>query len=126
MIQYSSISLDETDEGCPVPLVKLGQIYRAEADALPGLLADLPEATRARLAVYLYGRSHTHELGIRVAATCEGASLRRTAGLLGNALHDLSRRPYQSPSYGNARVAASRRISLGGTPAATQEPAASA
>ena len=64
------------------------------------LLDGIPEATRARLAVWLYGRSHTHEIGVRVAATCDGATLRRTAGLVGNVLYDLSRRPYAAPNHG--------------------------
>ncbi len=49
-------------------------------------------------------RCHTHEIGVCVAATCEGATLRRAAGIVGNVLYDLSRRPYSAPAM--ARMAA--------------------
>lgn len=78
------MTLGLTEDVCPVSLEALGRLYRADPDAIAGLVAAIPEATRARLAVYLYGRSHTHELGLRVAATCEGSTLRRAAGLIGN------------------------------------------
>ena len=99
---------------CPIPSETLGRLSRAEPDAVPNLVDGFPEATRARLAVWLYGRSHTHEIGVRVAATCEGATLRRTAGLVGNVLYDLSRRPYAPPSHGT-RAGNHGRISLGGS-----------
>jgi len=99
---------------CPVPLDLVARLMRTKADAVPGLLDGIAETTRARLAIWLYGRSHTHEIGVRVAATCEGEILRRTAGHIGDALHDLSRRPYEAPSHGTVRPAG-RRISLGGS-----------
>lgn len=46
----------------------LNALYRAEADGLTDLLGDVPESTQTRLAVYLYGRSHTHDLSLRIAA----------------------------------------------------------
>lgn len=108
------LSVDDPAQECPVPLEALGRLTRAAPDAVADLVAGIPEATRARLAVYLYGRSHTHELGIRIAATCEGQTLRRAAGLVGNALYDLSRRPYAAPAYGAPRASGASRISLGG------------
>ncbi|GJE59223.1 hypothetical protein MPOCJGCO_1311 [Methylobacterium trifolii] len=72
-----------------------------------------------QLAVWLYGRSHTHEIGVRVAATCEGPSFHQVAGLVGKALYDLSRCPYAPPSSG-ARLAGGRRISLGGSQTETR------
>ncbi|MHB2208427.1 hypothetical protein [Methylobacterium sp. CM6257] len=74
-----------------MPLDTLRQLYHAAPKALPEQLDGIPEATRARLAVYLYGRSHMRQLGVRIAATCGGVSLRRAAGFVGNALHQLSR-----------------------------------
>lgn len=85
-----------------------------EPDAVPGLLYGISETTRVRLAIWLNRRSHTHEIGVRVAAICEGAILRRTAGHVGDALHNLSRRPYEAPSHGSIR-SAGWRISLGGS-----------
>ena len=89
------VSAEDPAGDCPVPIDTLSQLYRAEPEALADQLGGIPEATRARLAIYLYGRSHTRHLGVQIAATCEGASLRRVAGFVGNALHDLSR---QNPS----------------------------
>lgn len=106
-----ALSVDDPVRDCPVPPETLGRLARAEPDSLDEIVEGIPEAVRARLAVYLYGRSHTHELGIRIAATCEGSTLRRAAGLVGNMLHDLSRRPYAPPSHG---LRGNARISLGG------------
>lgn len=108
------LSVDDPTQDCPVPAEALGRLARADPETVAELVAGIPEATRARLAVYLYGRSHTHELGIRIAATCEGTTLRRAAGLVGNLLHDLSRRPYAAPAYGAPRTSGAARISLGG------------
>ncbi|AWN36496.1 hypothetical protein [Methylobacterium radiodurans] len=111
MNRAPALSVDDPVRDCPVPPETLGLIARAEPESLDTIVEGIPEGVRARLAVYLYGRSHTHELGIRIAATCEGATLRRAAGLVGNMLHDLSRRPYSPPSYGQRGAS---RISLGG------------
>ncbi|MGU3537759.1 hypothetical protein [Methylobacterium sp. A54F] len=92
-----------------MPFDLVMHLIRAEPDTLADILENMPEVSRARLAVWLYGRSHTHEIGIRVAATCEGASLRRTAGLVGNALYELSRQPSMPLRQ------RSHRVSLGGT-----------
>ena len=113
MHQASLVTAQDFESDCPVPLDLVARLMRTKAEAVPGLLDAIPEATRARLAVWLYGRSHTHEIGVRVAATCEGAELRRAAGFVGNVLFDLSRRPYEAPSHGINR-ASSRQISLGG------------
>lgn len=113
MIHARSASIDDPTIECPVPMDTLGRISRADPDSLDEMMDGIPEAVRARLAVYLYGRSHTHELGIRIAASCEGTTLRRAAGIVGNVLYDLSRRPYAPPSYGS-RVNTPARISLGG------------
>ena len=104
---------DELDMSCPVPLEMLGRIYRADAEAVAEHIASIPERTRARLAVYLYGRSHTFALGVRIAATCEASTLRRVAGLIGDALYDLSRQPEALPPE-SSRPSTAKRISLGG------------
>lgn len=109
-----SVTAADFASDCPVPSDLLARIIRAEGDAVADLLDGIPEATRARLAVWLYGRSHTHEIGVRIAAICDGATLSRAAGIVGTALYDLSRRPYAAPSHGVVRPNA-RRISLGGS-----------
>lgn len=110
-----SISADDFASDCPVPLDLVARLTRAEPDGLADLLDGMPEVKRARLAVWLYGRSHTYEIGVRVAATSEGATLRRAAGIVGNVLYDLSRRPYSAPSYGTHGGGGRRQISLGGS-----------
>jgi hypothetical protein len=114
MAKALPLSIDDPALDCPVPPDTVGRLIKADPERAAFLLDGIPEATRARLAVWLYGRSHTHEIGIRVAATCGGATLRRTAGLVGNVLYDLSRRPYAAPSHGT-RGSGTGRISLGGS-----------
>jgi hypothetical protein len=114
MTKALALSIDDPAHDCPVPPETVGRLIKSDAEGARYLLDGIPEATRARLAVWLYGRSHTHEIGIRVAATCEGSTLRRAAGLVGNVLYDLSRRPYAAPSHGT-RSGGGSRISLGGS-----------
>lgn len=114
MHQPRSISAQDFASDCPVPLDLVARLSRAAPEELGDLLEGIPEVTRARLAVWLYGRSHTHEIGVRIAATCEGATLRRAASLLGNVLYEVSRQPYVAPSHG-ARPNTARRVSLGGS-----------
>ncbi|WP_264051555.1 hypothetical protein [Methylobacterium flocculans] len=101
-------------EGCPVSLDLLGRVYRADAGKLPLLIADIPEKVRARLAVYLYGRSHTHELGLKVGATCTKAALSGAEGPLGEAIYAQSRQAYTRPTHGEIRPAFVRKVSLAG------------
>lgn len=115
MNQAYPASVDDPAADCPVPLETVGCLTKAGPEALHILLDGIPEATRARLAVWLYGRSHTHEIGVRIAATCEGATLRRAAGLVGHVLYDLSRRPYTAPSHGMHGGSGRRQVSLGGS-----------
>ena len=114
MHQPRSISAQDFASDFPVPLDLVTRLIQAAPEAVAELLEVVSEGRRAQLAVWLYGRSHTHEIGVRIAATCEGAALRRAAGPLGNVLHELSRRPYVAPSHG-ARPSAARRVSLGGS-----------
>ncbi len=98
----------------------LSRLYRADPVALAEQLGSVPEATRARIAVYLYGRSHTRQLGVQIAATCNGISLRPVAGFVGNALHDLSR---QNPATCAEAIPSSggrRGVSLAGSGTSTR------
>ena len=67
-----------------------------------------------RLAVFLYGRLHTRELGVRVAATCEAALLMQIAGTLGEVIYAQSRDGYVRPSYGEDRRSSRSAVSLAG------------
>lgn len=118
MSHVRSITAADFADDCPVSLDLLGHILRADADGLADLLDAIPEVRRARFALWLYGRNHTRTIGVRVAATCDGAVLRQEAGALGGVLHDLSRQGRAGPVYDIARSHASRRISLGGSRAA--------
>jgi hypothetical protein len=109
------VSAEDPAGECPVSLDMLSRLYRAGPEALSEQLGGIPEATRARLAVYLYGRSHTRQLGVQIAATCEGASLRRAAGFVGNALHDLSRQNPVVWSEAIPSTGGKRTISLAGS-----------
>ncbi|TXN72043.1 hypothetical protein [Methylobacterium sp. WL6] len=108
------ITIDDPAADCTVASEVQGWIIASEAKMLPSLLEGIREATRARVAVYLYSRSHTHELGIRIAAACERQMLQRLPGLVGDALHDLSRKPYAAASFAT-RPVSSKGISLGGS-----------
>jgi hypothetical protein len=113
--QAHLITARDFEDGCPVSPEMLGQIYRAEAATLPSLVAGIPERTRARLAVFLYGRTHTRELGVRVAAACEAALLMQVAGALGEAIYAQSRNGYARSTYGEDRRSLGGAISLAGT-----------
>jgi hypothetical protein len=113
--QVRSITAADFASDCPVPLELAARIARADPAALAGLLDGIQEAIRAQLAIWLYGRSHTHEIGVQVAATCEAASLRRAGGFVGDQLYELSRRPYSAPSHGMHAGSSRRQVSLGGS-----------
>lgn len=110
--QARSIGIEDFDHGCPISEDKLGRIYRAHADAIPDLVAGIPERTRARLAAFLYARTHTRELGTRVAATCDQATLHHVAGELGKAIHRQSCQGYRGGPYGNGSRLSRRSVSL--------------
>jgi hypothetical protein len=112
------VSAKDPASDCPVPIDTLSRLYHDGPEALSDQLDTIPEATRARLAVYLYGRSHTRQLGVQIAATCEGASLRRVAGLAGNALYDLSRQNPSAWTEASPSISGKRKVSLAGSQAA--------
>jgi hypothetical protein len=113
--QALSITLRDFEDGCPVPAETLGRLYRADAEALPNLVGGIAQHTRARLAVFLYGRMHTRELGVRVASMCEAALLMQIAGTLGEVIYAQSRTGYERPTYGEDRRPSRSAISLAGS-----------
>ena len=114
MNQAHLITVRDFEDGCPVPAEMLGRLYRADTEALLSLVKGIPQRTRAHLAVYLYGRMHTRELGVRVAATCEAALLMQIAGTLGEVIYAQSRDGYERPTYGEDRRPSRSTISLAG------------
>ncbi|SFG48021.1 hypothetical protein [Methylobacterium gossipiicola] len=116
MTQSHPTSGPVADPACPVSLDLLGEVYRAEAEDLPELLATIAEPTRSKLAVYLYGKSHMHQLGLTVARACEREDLVRVAGEIGSVVYGQSRmKPARAPVQTEA-AAPARKISLAGGP----------
>ena len=116
------------DPECPVSLDLLGEVYRADEYDLPYILETIPALTRAKLAAYLYGKSHMHQLGLKVARACERDDLIRAVGEIGSVIYGQSRlKP--APAAPEAEVPAGRgrgaqapqpkkvKISLGGSAA---------
>jgi hypothetical protein len=99
-------------DDCPVSLDVLGTLYRGDTEVVETVLADIPSATRARLATYLYGKSHLHALGLRVASACTETDLVRVAGHAGAVLFAQSR---TAPRSTEIRHPGQRRISLAGS-----------
>jgi hypothetical protein len=115
MIQDRPVYIEDAGADCPVSLEMLGTLYRSEADTFRAILTHIPEHTRARLAAFLYSRSHTHELGLRVATTREERTLRAASGPLGEAIFVQSRQSYARPTYGETRMSPTKRVSLAGS-----------
>ena len=99
------------EERCPVSEDLLGALYRTDKNGFPELLATLKPHDRALLALFCYPRSHLHDLGIAIAATCEESDLLNLGGRVGAILHGISREmPQAAPSPTHA--AGRRRITL--------------
>ncbi len=87
MTQAHPTSGAEPEVDCPVTLEVLGSVYRADDFDLPLILEQIPPLKRAQLATYLYGKSHMHKLGLKVARSCERDDLIRVAGEIGSVIH---------------------------------------
>lgn len=115
MTQAHPTSSATADPDCPVSLDLLGRIYRADHDDLPEILERIAPPTRARLAAYLYGKSHMHHLGLKVARACEREELVRAAGEIGSVIHGQAQ--FRSGRSPEGPSAPARKISLGGSAA---------
>jgi hypothetical protein len=99
------------DEVCPVPDELLGELYRASKIGLPVLGAAVPPDVRVLLALFCYRRSHLHEVGLAIAASCEEGDLVRLGGRLGAALFTRSKetlKPLLDPTHSPNR----RKVTL--------------
>lgn len=115
------------DPECPVSLELLGEVYRADDYDLPYLLETIPALKRARLAAYLYGKSHMHQLGLKVARACSREDLVAAVGEIGSVIHGQAHLKAPAPSVtpvpapraqrGAPREAPAKKISLGGSAA---------
>lgn len=106
----------EVDAICPVPLARLGQIYRSDPDGITALLGEMPEDARIRLAVFCYGRAHLRDVGLSIAAQCSETRLSEMAGMIGQVLAVQCRAKVRTfGADAPARIVAKPRISLGGS-----------
>jgi hypothetical protein len=103
---FSSRDAFENDF-CPVREELLGEMYRANANGLPVLVASVSSEVRAMLALFCYRRSHLHSLALSIAASCSERDLIQLGGRVGSTLYALSREPTArstpSSSYGNRK-----------------------
>ena len=73
---FSSRDAFENDF-CPVRDELLGEMYRANENGLPQLVASVSSEVRAMLALFCYRRSHLHSLALSIAASCSEHELIR-------------------------------------------------
>jgi hypothetical protein len=104
---FSSRDAYENDF-CPVRDELLGEMYRANENGLPMLVASVSSDVRAMLALFCYRRSHLHALALSIAARCSERELIQFGGRVGSTLYALSReapatRSTTSSSYGNRK-----------------------
>jgi hypothetical protein len=121
MTQAHPTSGAEPDVDCPVTLETLGAVYRADAYDLPEILERIPPLNRAKLAAYLYGKSHMHQLGLKVARACERDDLVRAAGEIGAVIHGQAHlkparpAPEPAPMTKHKPLPGQKKVSLAGS-----------
>jgi hypothetical protein len=93
------------DDDQVVPEELVGRLYGATQGAIMDMLDQFSPSDRANLAMYCYRKSHLHEIGLQIAATCDQATLEKTWGTaLGKVLYLQSReRPVGPPKVTSAR-----------------------
>jgi len=104
---FSSQNVYENDS-CPVRDELLGELYRADQNGLPQLVASVAPDVRAMLALFCYRKAHLHSLAIAIATSCTERDLFRIGGRVGLVLFALSReapgaRPAPVSSYGGRK-----------------------
>ncbi|GEO98631.1 hypothetical protein [Methylobacterium haplocladii] len=107
----------EPDVDCPVSLELLGQVYRADDYDLPYILEEIPPLLRARLAGYLYSKSHMHQLGLKVARACERDDLIRAMGEIGSVIHGQASLKPAPVTVDPKAPPPAKKVSLGGAQA---------
>ena len=104
---FSSREAFENDF-CPVRDELLGEMYRANENGLPQLVASVSSDVRAMLALFCYRRSHLYALALSIAASCSERELIQLGGRVGSTLYALSHeassaRTAPSSSYGHRK-----------------------
>jgi hypothetical protein len=122
MTQAHPTSGAEPDVDCPVSLEVLGAVYRADDFDLPLILEEIQPLQRAQLAAYLYGKSHMHKLGLKVAKSCDRDDLIRVAGEIGSVIHGQAHLkparpvPEVAPQLRAKTPPGQKKVSLAGAP----------
>jgi hypothetical protein len=109
MLPEQRLILEE--EPCPISDETLGQMYRANADGLNGLIATVAPTAKASLAVYCYRRAHLASIGLVIAATCEKDDPASFGGNIGADLFERSREAVLASPI-DARPNGRRKITL--------------
>lgn len=132
MTQSHPTSGAEPEIDCPVSLEILGAVYRADDYDLPEILERIPPLKRAQLATYLYGKSHMHQLGLKVARACDREDLIRVAGEIGSVIHGQAHlkpsRPAPDPTAALTKhkpMPGQKKVSLAGAAKGEAKPAIS-
>ena len=103
----------QLDDDQVVPEELVGRLYRANEDAVPGLLGGLSSHERANLAMFCYRKSHLHRTGLAIAATCDLTTLVQAWGTaLGQAIFAQSRERPEKPdrvlTHGRSKITLAR------------------
>jgi hypothetical protein len=70
----------------------VGRLYGAGADTVADVMAGFSLEQRANLAMFFYRKSHLHQIGLAIAATCDRDSLVQAWGrAIGQTLFEQSR-----------------------------------
>jgi len=99
------ISRDSDSDPCPVTDDLLGELYRANKNGLPELIATVSPDVRAALAMYCYRRGHLKSIGLAIASTCNLYDLETVGGTAGAALFARSREAAPAPPVASQYVA---------------------
>jgi len=99
------ISRDSDSDPCPVTDDLLGELYRANKNGLPELIATVSPDVRAALAMYCYRRGHLKSIGLAIASTCNLYDLETVGGTAGAALFARSRETAPPPPVVSQYVA---------------------
>ena len=103
------------EEACPVSDQLLGELYRASPHGLDALIATVPSATRAMLAIYCYRRAHLAAIGLTIAATCDEYDMTTFGGQFGAVLFARARETPSLPKA-DSHSAGRRKVTLAGPP----------
>src|SRR5712691_844601 len=84
----------QLDDDQMVPDDLVGRLYDAGESGVADAVAEFSQEQRANLAMFFYRRTHLHQIGLAIAATCDRTALVQAWGTaLGPALFAQSHEP---------------------------------